>query len=472
MKRFNLKAGVKPVALCMAAVLSIGVLAGCGGKGTDKDDQGRTIVTVGTWPTNEKEIANMNARKDRFEEANPDFVIQGDQWTFDLKSFYAKAAGKQLPTVFNTNFTEVPMAASAGYLADLTSELKKQGIYDKLNEDVLKVITKDDKVYAFPHTAYVLGLAYNVSDFRKAGLLNEDGTPMQPKTWDELAEFAVKLKEATGHAAFVFPSAENVGGWQFTQIAWSYGATFMEQDKDGKWHATFATPECTEALQWLKDMKWKYKVMPENSFVNAEELYKIYGTGKASMVIGSQATTTYANQYQMDVNDIGLMAIPAGPKKHVSLMGGGVYSVPEWATEKQIEGALKWIQMTSTPDATEEYKTNIEKSYELMKERGQLTTLKSLSPWNTKSTAVQFVDQMIEKYGNADIANVKLYNDFVTDMGDCELKAEEPVCAQELYSILDSCIQAVLTDENADCAELLKKAAFDFQANYLDNLDY
>lgn len=472
MKRFNLKAGVKPVALCMAAVLSVGVLAGCGSKATDKDDQGRTIVSVAAWPTIEKEIANMNARKARFEEANPDFVIQGDQWTFDLKSFYAKAAGKQLPIVFNTNFTEVPMATTAGYLADLTPELKKQGIYDKLNENVLKVISKDDKVYAFPLNAYYLGLVYNVSDFRKAGLLNADGTPMQPKTWDELAEFGVKLKEATGHAAFVFPTAENVGGWQFTQIAWSYGANFMEQDKDGKWHATFATPECAEALQWLKDMKWKYDLLPENTFVNIDELYKAYGTGKASIALGTHTISTYANQYEMDVNDIGLMAIPAGPKKHVTLMGGAVYSVPEWATEKQIEGALKWIQMTSTPDATEEYKANTEKNYKRWNELGMLTTVKSVSPWNTESTAVQYVDEMIEKYGNADPANVKLYNDFVTDLGDCELKAEEPVCAQELYSILDSCIQAVFTDENADCAKLLEKAAADFQSNYLDNLDY
>ena len=57
-------------------------------------------------------------------------------------------------------------------------------------------------------------------------------------------------------------------------------------------------------------------------------------------------------------------------------------------------------------------------------------------------------------------------------MGDCKLHPEEPVCAQELYGILDNCIQAVLTDKNADCAELLKKANSDFQQNYLDNLDY
>ena len=79
---------------------------------------------------------------------------------------------------------------------------------------------------------------------------------------------------------------------------------------------------------------------------------------------------------------------------------------------------------------------------------------------------------MIEKSANANINHVKRYNDFMADMGECELRAEEPVCAQELYSVLDSCIQAVLEDENADCAEVLKKGCSDFQQNYLDNLDY
>ena len=73
---------------------------------------------------------------------------------------------------------------------------------------------------------------------------------------------------------------------------------------------------------------------------------------------------------------------------------------------------------------------------------------------------------------SSDLNHVKLYNDFVADLGDCKLHPEEPVCAQELYGILDNCIQAVLTDKNADCAELLKKANSDFQQNYLDNLDY
>ena len=70
---------------------------------------------------------------------------------------------------------------------DITDALKKQGIYDKINPQVLDLVSKDGKVYAFPYAAYILGIAFNVDDFQKAGLMNADGTPRQPKTWDELA---------------------------------------------------------------------------------------------------------------------------------------------------------------------------------------------------------------------------------------------------------------------------------------------
>ena len=39
--------------------------------------------------------------------------------------------------------------------------------------------------------------------FEKAGLMNADGTPMQPKDWDEVVKFATKIKEATGKTGWL-----------------------------------------------------------------------------------------------------------------------------------------------------------------------------------------------------------------------------------------------------------------------------
>lgn len=464
--------GMKIISLAAAAVLVCGSFTGCS-NGNGLSSNGKTQITVGDWPSKDgEEKQNIEQKKARFEEANSEYEIVPDNWSFDLKSFYAKAAGGQLPTVYKTNYTEAAQIISAGYSADLTDGLKSVGLYDKFNSDVLDVVSKDGKVYAFPYAVYALGIGYNVDLFEKAGLMNADGTPKQPKTWDELAEFAVKIKNATGKPGFVFPSANNFGGWMFSCLAWSFGTDFMKKGDDGKWKATFDSSEAAQALEYIKDLKWKYDVLPTNTLVDGTEYYKVFGTQGAGMLMAAGDYVVNLPQYGMLPEQIGIMAMPAGPKKHVTLMGGSLYALSNKANKKQIDGALKWIQTSDTSEATDEFKKNKETSIETAIGKNELVTIKPMSVWSSDSDAVKFENNLRDEKANANPNHVKLYNDFVADMGDCELRPEEPVCAQELYGVLDSCIQEVLTNKDADPAELLKKANADFQSNYLDNLDY
>ncbi|MGN0179859.1 MAG: ABC transporter substrate-binding protein, partial [Monoglobaceae bacterium] len=331
-----MKKGLKAVSCIAAAILMCSSFVGCSGGGSTGADGGKTKISVGGWPSKEgKDKENAEARKTRFEEANPEFEIVPDNWSFDLKSFYPKAAGGQLPTVYNTHFTEASQIIAAGYSADLTDALKEHGLLEKYNSDILKVVSNDNRIYAFPVTAYALGLAFNVDMMEAAGLMEADGTPKQPKDWYELAEFAVKIKEATGKPGFVFPSSNNYGGWIFTPVAWSFGADFMEKGSDGKWKAIFDSPEGTEALQFIKDLKWKYDVLPANTLIDGEEYYKILGTGGAGIQITAGDVPRKLTAYGMQPEQIGMMAMPKGPKRYVTLMGGTIYAISDKADKKQ-----------------------------------------------------------------------------------------------------------------------------------------
>lgn len=69
---------LKAVSLITAGVLMAGVCASCG-KTADKDENGKTVITVGGWPSKDgKEKDNIEAKKARFEEANPDVKITPD----------------------------------------------------------------------------------------------------------------------------------------------------------------------------------------------------------------------------------------------------------------------------------------------------------------------------------------------------------------------------------------------------------
>ena len=462
---------IKAVSALTALVLASGMLAGCGGS-SDKDSEGRTIISVGSWPPEESDaLTAMNERKARFEEANPDVVIEPDEWAFDRQTFYAKAAGGQLPTVYLSGFTEMPEIINSGYSSDITEALKNNGLEGMFNENIMDIISRDGKIYAFPTMSYVLGLAYNVDAFEAAGLMKEDGTPMQPANWDEMVDFAVKIKEATGKAGFVFPSSGNNGGWIFMPVAWSFGVDFMEQDENGAWKATFNTPEAAEALQYIKDLKWKYDVLPSNTLIDGTEYYKTFATGNAGILIAAGDIPRRLTQYGMQPDQVGMMAMPEGPQRYVTLLGGNVYCVSNEATEEQIDASLRWIETTSSYNATDDYKTNTDKDINTKLEEGQLIGIKSMSPWSEQAESLTYLNNLIDEKANSNPNHVKLYNEFVENCP-AEIQAEEPVCAQELYGILDSCIQEVMTDENADCAAILEKANSDFQQNYLDNLDF
>ena len=463
----------KSLCLMVALILTISCFAGCGKNAKDKDEQGRTILSVGNWPSKEgKQLDDINEKKARFEEANPDVVIEPDMWAFDRKTFYAKAAGNQLPTLYTAGFTEVPEIINSGYSADLTDVLSERGYDGKINPAVLKAVSDENgRVFAFPTSCYLLGLAYNTELFSKAGLMEEDGTPKQPKDWNEVVEFAVKIKEATGKPGIVFNTSNNAGGWIFTCIAWSFGVDFMEKDENGKWKATFNTPEAAEALQWYKDLKWKYDVIPSNTIVDIVEAQKTLGTGNAAMYITAGNISPTLAKYGMNPEHLGMMAMPAGPKRHVTLLGGGVSCVKAGATEDQIDAALRWLETTYTFNLTEEFKANRIQDAENGLAAGNLIGINSLSAWSDQTEAYQWNKWMLSEYANSNPNHVRLYNEFVENCP-AEIQPEEPVCCQELYQILDGCIQEVLTNENADCAKLLEKAAADFQMNYLDNLIY
>lgn len=463
---------VKVLALMVAFVVSICMFTGCEKKEAGKNSKGQTVVSVGNWPDKEGiDLDNIKEQKQRFEQANEDAVIEADTWIFDRKTFYAKAAGGELPTVYLAGFTEMPEIISAGYSADLTESLKKYGLYDKINPIILETLKNDDgEVVAYPNSVSVMGLLVNVDLMEQAGLMKSDGTPMQPKTWDEVVEFAKKIKAKTGKAGFVMPTSSNSGGWLFTSLAWSFGAEFIKKDDNGKWKANFDTPEAAEALEFVKNMKWKHDILPANTIVDATEWKKVFGTGQAGITFGAgDYPQRDLNQYVMAPNSIGMVAMPAGPKKHVTLLAGEVKCVSNAATKEQVDAAVRWLKMGLNPELNDDVKTNVAQNIATMKEKNQVVGLLGMNIWGNEALSKKYSDEEYTSNTNINLNHVKLYNEFAANP-DCEIKAEEPVCCQELYAVLDSCIQEVLTNKNADCAEVLKKANADFQANQLDNL--
>lgn len=460
----------KIVSMLIVSSVAVGACASCGN--TSGSNSGKVRVVVDHWPSTEgTELDTLTGYKEGFEKENPNVEIVPDTWKFDLKSFYPKAEAGMLPNVCLVTITEIDKLIDGGYALDLTDELKEYGFYDKMNESIRELVSKDGRVYAVPNEAYAFGITYNVEMFKKAGLVEADGTPKQPKTWEELAEFAVKIKEATGKPGFVMCTTDNCGGWMLTNIAWSYGVDFMEQAEDGTWKATFNTDEMVQALQYVKDLRWKYDVLPANILIGWEEELKTFAVGDAAMALCAPERAVFA-KYEMKPEQYGMLGIPAGPAKRVTLVGGNLRVLSNKTNPEQVDAAFKWIDYSGNGCRFDDVaKEALEKNIKAEIENGTAIGIKGLSVWTEGSEKVAYQNKLIDDNINMDPNSVKYYNESLID-GSIELQPEEPVCAQDLYGLLDNCIQKVLNDKDADCKEIIERANEEFQVNYLNNVDY
>ncbi len=456
----------KLIAMMLAAATAVSMLASCGEKGGTVD--GKINLQVGRWPdeTQENNYATMNKRRDDFMAANPDINIIPDTFSYDEKMFTLKASAGQMPNLFGPWFTEIKKLIRSGYIADITEYIEKYGFDKAMNPSLLELASgPDGKIYGIPMSVYAQGLYINKKLFKEAGLVNSDGSIKVPQTYDEVAQFAQQIKEKTGKAGLVLPTTNNAGGWQFINIAWSNGVEFLKQKDDGTYEAIFDTQEMRNALQYVKDLKWKHDALVADTLVARPDTFKYFGTYQAGMMIADPPCNTLTTSYGMNIDDIMVVKMPAGPAGRFAQTGGDIWMFSSNSTPEQIDAGFKWLMFTGlSPELTEEKIENAKASYRNTLENGGIVLDKESFPIWVGEEREKIAGEMRAEFTNVKPENYEQYYDFTG----VTIKPEPEQCAQQLYAVLDKCIQEVITNKDADIDSLVKEAVKDFQLNHLD----
>ncbi len=447
-------------------VICLLLLAGCE-QNSDNESDGKVKVVLGGYYTSDTQlgIPEYHLESERkFEELHSNIDIVNSGWNFSPETYLAKAEGGTLPTLYYVPMTESYNVIKQGYAADITDEYIERGYYDATRDFILDKISRDGRVYIIPVNIYDLGLFLNMDVYREVGYVSEDDTPYQPQTWEEVAEIAKKIKDTTGNAGFVFPTEGRIAGWFFMPIAWSYGTVF-EKYENGKWIACFNSPECEEALQYIKELKWKYNVLQETSLSDNTEYRKYVASNKCGFAFGEDESVKAMITYGMNRDVVGLVSMPAGPVRKVTLVGGSYNVINENATPEQKKAAMDWVEYERRPvKLTDVYKEKVDDRLKEYDDKGYLIGIESIGLWEKNAEAEQYLNQKTKEMVNVNYNHIRHYN----DKSNVELKLEEPIGAQMLYEILGEVINEVLTDENANLTELLDRAANEFQTKCLD----
>jgi multiple sugar transport system substrate-binding protein len=429
--------------LALAAGASLSLVAACGSNPGGSAD-GSVTITVNGEPPSSDPIDRKNFLDDIaiFEKAHPNIHIDAkDEYPWDdPKTFDAKLAGGQMENVFYVYYTDVAHVVAEGQAADINDYVGSVPGLKDIQSSTLNVFKgPDGDFYGLPRTNYSMGLLYNRALFTQAGL--DPNKP--PTTWDEVRADAAKISAlGNGTVGYADYSASNEGGWHFTAELYSQGGSMVSAD--GK-HAAFNSPAGRAVLTNLQQLRWTDNSMGSKQLLTIPDVQEMMGAGKLGMYIAAPDNLpTLVKQYQASYTNLGIAPMP-GDK--ATLLGGDGYMFNVKDTPAQIKAGIQWLTFENLTSGAGQF------NYQRAKQESVPVGLPEPDLWGGATATGD--DQQKAKYANVPVQN---YQVFETAMKTKQGKIEPPD-AQEIYSVLDGVMSAVLTDRNADINQLLSDAS-------------
>ncbi|WP_091512307.1 MULTISPECIES: ABC transporter substrate-binding protein [Amycolatopsis] len=432
----------------LAALLAAGLAttaAACGG-GEGQAPGGRVTITVTGQPPKteafERQVFDQDVAE--FERTHPGIDIEPHEGFMDPKTFSAKLAGGQLEDVYYVYFTDPAQLIARHQAADITDAVKDLPHVGDIQPQLLDNFRDArGRLYGLPTANYTMGLLYSRPLFQRAGL--DPDHP--PRTWDEVRAAAQKIAALGGGVVgYADYSKNNQGGWHFTAWMYSMGGAIARQDGD-RWKADFNNDKGRAVLRYLHDMRWTDNSMGAKQLLEAQDVQRMMGAGQLGMYLAAPDNVpVLVKQFNGHYADYGLAGMPGGQG---TLLGGEGYMINPKASPAKVKAGLEWIQWKYlNPDRFDAHV----KSYADGQQPVGLPATPTPDIWQG---AVRDQQNAVKtKYANVPTANYESYLD-----SSATVKGSvEPPNAQQVYAALDTLMQAVLTDPNADPGQLLSAA--------------
>lgn len=436
----------------IAALIAVPLLAGtaaCSTAPAEGGDDERVTITVMGQPaaTNEAALRLFQDQVAAFEEEYPHITIEGTDVGWDAKTFAARLAGGNAPTLLRVPLTEPPSLIARGQVADIGPFARELDSFEDLNPRVMQFLEQDGAVYGIPEKSYAFGLVYNRHLFEQAGL----DPDQPPTTWDEVREYAAQIAEATGKTGFGEITTNNSGGWHLTGYSYTFGGQMIEEGSDGTWTAAFNDDAAREVLELWKAMRWEDDSLGDNVLGKQEDLVSEFTAGNVGMWVSAPPDVypNYINQGG-DPAAFGAGPMPQGGAD-ATLAGATVLMVNATATDAEIEAAVKWMEWRAL-------RPNVD--LDVAVETAKASAADGLAvgvpvlPIFDDATYAAYREAIAE-YINVPVENFAPY---VASLGAFEYVPEPAIGSQEIYAALDPLVQAILTDPNADIDALLAEA--------------
>lgn len=206
------------------------------------------------------------------------------------------------------------------------------------------------KIYAYPWSVQAQAMYYRADWLKKLGL-------KVPTTWQEMIDVAVAMttkdpdgngKDDTYGIGVYGSTNRGYAYWTFQDWLWQAGGSVLKEGKAGKWSGNLNTAECKKALQFEKDMAFKYKVFqPGYGTAESATVYGSFADGLTGMVFHAGYRIL---EYKARIGDnLGTALMPAGPANGQVLGEGENFYIN--ASTKKSKEVLTFINWMTSPEA-------------------------------------------------------------------------------------------------------------------------
>ena len=328
----------KFASLALAAVLTTGLMTGCG---NSKDASSEEIVTeikepveITFWHAMNGDLEKtLQKLTDKFMEENKNITVtlqnQSSYPELQQKITATTASPKDLPTLTQAYPHWMINAIQDELLVDLKPYIENETIGDKNYEDILEGFRTaseiDGKIYGMPFNKSTEVIWYNKTLFEELGL-------KVPTTFEEFAEVSRTITEKKGIVGAGFDSLNNF----YTTYLKNKGVDFnKDTDVTGK--------ESVEAANYYLDgiKEGYFRIAGTDMYLSGPFANETLG-----MYVGSNAGESFVKQGVGDKFEVGVAAYPA----ETAMQQGTDLYVFNNASAEQKTAAFEYLKFLSSTE--------------------------------------------------------------------------------------------------------------------------
>ncbi len=263
-------------------------------------------ITYSIWG-DPQEIKNQQAIVDAFHAAVPKITVKVtvSDWEPYWDKLQTSIAGGDAPDVFAMDGPLFPDYQTRDVLLDLKPFIDRDG-YDlgQLADQAVADFTTPDGQFGLPRDLNVVALYYNKKMFDAAGIPYPDDTWDWAKLTDVAKQLTVRAADGTvSQWGFYTETTDMENYW--SELVWQNGGDIISADHKS---SLVGSDQAAAGIQFLQDLIWKDKVMPDASITDA--LGDAFEQGQAAMESnGSWLVATH----QSAGIDFGIAPLPKGP---------------------------------------------------------------------------------------------------------------------------------------------------------------